>query len=198
MLPDAKVFKMPRRESLSLGMFQPDMEAAGVDYKDAGGRVADFHALRHTFIINLAQGGIHPKTAQALARHSTITLTMDRYTHSLQEDQTRALDVLPDLSRHGHGQESTDKPDTNNPAPSQTDWAPNVRKHAIRRDAKRQPAGVGQGETETKKAEKPLKNKDFSALSSGESGIRTHGGPRSTPVFKTGAFNRSAISPGCN
>jgi hypothetical protein len=29
----------------------------------------------------------------------------------------------------------------------------------------------------------------------GESGIRTHGGRKTTPVFKTGALNRSAISP---
>ncbi|MBL4701844.1 MAG: tyrosine-type recombinase/integrase [Phycisphaeraceae bacterium] len=137
-LPDAKVFRMPRRESLSLGMFQPDMQAAGVDYKDAGGRVADFHALRHTFITNLAQGGVHPKTAQALARHSTITLTMDRYTHSLQEDQTRALDVLPDLSSYGRESEAEKK------APHEIHGvlygAHNVRKHAIWGDPLRQPA----------------------------------------------------------
>ena len=30
----------------------------------------------------------------------------------------------------------------------------------------------------------------------GEGGIRTHGDPEATPVFKTGAFNRSATSPG--
>ena len=29
----------------------------------------------------------------------------------------------------------------------------------------------------------------------GEGGIRTHGGLAPTPVFKTGAFNRSATSP---
>ncbi len=29
----------------------------------------------------------------------------------------------------------------------------------------------------------------------GEGGIRTHGDPEATPVFKTGAFNRSAIPP---
>ena len=32
----------------------------------------------------------------------------------------------------------------------------------------------------------------------GEGGIRTHGDPKATPVFKTGAFNRSATSPGGN
>ena len=48
---------------------------------DDAGRVADFHSLRHTFISNLAASGVHPKVAQQLARHSTITLTMDRYSH---------------------------------------------------------------------------------------------------------------------
>ena len=65
---------------------------------DHEGRYADFHALRHTFISNLAAGGVHPKTAQRLARHSTITLTMDRYTHLHSVNLTAALDVLPDLS----------------------------------------------------------------------------------------------------
>jgi integrase len=68
-------------------------------YCDGAGRVADFHALRHTFISNLAGGGVHPKTAQALARHSTITLTMDRYSHVYRDDLTAALDALPDLSQ---------------------------------------------------------------------------------------------------
>jgi hypothetical protein len=66
-------------------------------YRDDAGRVADFHALRHTFISNLAAGGVHPKTAQQLARHSTITLTMDRYSHTLRGALADALDVLPVL-----------------------------------------------------------------------------------------------------
>jgi hypothetical protein len=35
-------------------------------------------------------------------------------------------------------------------------------------------------------------------LNGGESGIRTHGPRERSPVFKTGAFNRSAISPSQN
>ena len=61
------------------------------------GRVADFHSLRHTFISNLIAGGVHPKIAQSLARHSTIALTMDRYTHLTAARQVDALKALPDL-----------------------------------------------------------------------------------------------------
>ena len=68
-------------------------------YRDHSGRFADFHSLRHTFISNLANGGVHPKDAQSLARHSTITLTMDRYTHTARGKLATALEALPDL-RH--------------------------------------------------------------------------------------------------
>ena len=65
---------------------------------DDAGRVADFHSLRHTFISNLAASGVHPKVAQQLARHSTITLTMDRYSHLGLIDMTAGLSALPNIT----------------------------------------------------------------------------------------------------
>ena len=67
-------------------------------YRDESGRVIDFHAFRHTFITNLARGGVHPKQAQDLARHSDINLTMSRYSHTVMADRAAALEALPDLS----------------------------------------------------------------------------------------------------
>jgi len=117
-MPTAPAFNMPRRDTI-IDMMQADLAAARdkwiadagtqqereerkgstfLAYRDDARRCADFHALRHTFISNLAAGGVHPKTAQRLARHSTITLTMDRYTHLRREDLAGALDTLPDLS----------------------------------------------------------------------------------------------------
>jgi integrase len=61
-------------------MLRDDLEAAGVPYS-VDGRVLDFHALRSTFITSLSRAGVHPKTAQILARHSDIKLTMQTYTH---------------------------------------------------------------------------------------------------------------------
>lgn len=65
-----------------------DLKRAGIEYRDAAGRVADFHSLRHTFITSLAKRGVHPAKAQRLARHSTIALTMNVYT-SLAVDDLR-------------------------------------------------------------------------------------------------------------
>jgi len=65
--------------------------------RDASNRVVDFHALRHTFITRLARSGVMPAVAKSLARHSTIVLTMDHYTHTLIEDERAALDRLPEI-----------------------------------------------------------------------------------------------------
>jgi hypothetical protein len=73
-------------------------ESDHLEYRDFAGRVADFHCLRHSFISNLARGGVHPKIAQQLARHSTITLTMDRYSHTVLGELSDALLALPELS----------------------------------------------------------------------------------------------------
>ncbi len=78
-------------------MMKRDLEAAGIVYRNARGLVADFHSLRHTFITNLYRAGVSPKVIQFLARHSTITLTMDRYTHVEMGDQAAALIGLPFL-----------------------------------------------------------------------------------------------------
>ena len=68
-----------------------------LEYRDASDRIADFHSLRHTFITNLARGKVHPKNAQALARHSTINLTMNAYTHTVLGDLATDVGKLPAL-----------------------------------------------------------------------------------------------------
>jgi integrase len=80
-------------------LLQVDLAAAGIPFEDEDGRVFDFHALRGQFISQLAAKGVHPKVAQVLARHSTITLTMDYYTHLDVLDVGGALDKLPELPK---------------------------------------------------------------------------------------------------
>lgn len=64
-------------------------------YCDHDGRFADFHSNRHTFITSLSRNHISPRTAQTLARHSDIRLTMGTYTHIELADQQAAIAVLP-------------------------------------------------------------------------------------------------------
>ena len=60
-------------------------------YRNHAGLYADFHSIRHTFITNLCKADVSPKTAQTLARHSDIRLTMDIYTHVDREEQVDAI-----------------------------------------------------------------------------------------------------------
>ena len=93
-------------QKASAKMLRVDLAAARIPYRDKLGRVFDFHALRHQFISNLARAGTHPKEAQTLARHSTITLTMDRYTHLGMYDMVAALEKLPAIAPAGSESEA--------------------------------------------------------------------------------------------
>jgi integrase len=75
-------------------MIRRDLERAGVPHETPAG-IADFHGLRHTYLSRLASSGVHPKTIQELARHSTITLTLDRYSHLNLIDLQAGLEALP-------------------------------------------------------------------------------------------------------
>jgi len=55
----------------------------------------DFHALRHTCGAWLALTGASVKSIQSIMRHSTITLTMDRYGHLLPDEAADTIARLP-------------------------------------------------------------------------------------------------------
>jgi len=76
-------------------MLKADLTRAKIDYRDAAGRYYDFHSLRHRFGTELAMANVQPKVAQALMRHSTITLTLDRYSHVELETAAGGVAKLP-------------------------------------------------------------------------------------------------------
>ena len=121
-LPSARAFNMPKTR-MGADMMRADLKAARAAWLkaangnrdemrrrvkvmkagflndvDASGSVADFHSLRHSFCTALARGGVTPKLAQDLARHSDINLTLSLYSHTLVQDRAEALDALPNLS----------------------------------------------------------------------------------------------------
>ncbi len=87
--------KLPRDTAR---MLRGDLKAAGIPYTDDDGRVVDFHSLRHTYISGIVASGASVKVAQELARHSTPTLTIGRYSHARLHDLQGALDGLPGLT----------------------------------------------------------------------------------------------------
>jgi len=64
----------------NVATFYRDLTAAGIAKVGEDRRRVDRHALRHSFVSWLASSGVHPRVAQALARHSDIRLTLGTYT----------------------------------------------------------------------------------------------------------------------
>lgn len=95
--PAAPAFNLPHPDTM-IDMLRTDLEAAGIAY-EVDGRFADLHALRHTCGTWLAAAGVHPKVIQQILRHSTITLTMDKYTHAFKADEVEAVGRLPSLAQ---------------------------------------------------------------------------------------------------
>lgn len=56
-----------------------------------------FHSLRHTFASLLLSQNVHPKVVQEMLGHSTITLTLDTYSHMLPDMQDGAVSKMNDL-----------------------------------------------------------------------------------------------------
>ncbi len=96
-LPTAKAFRMPSKSRVA-NMIKADLADANIPYIDDSGRYADFHGLRHTTGSFLAASGVHPRTAQAIMRHSKVDLTMSIYTHTFRGQESEAVAKLPDLS----------------------------------------------------------------------------------------------------
>jgi integrase len=56
-----------------------------------------FHDLRHTAATLLLSKGIHPKIVQELLGHSTISSTLDTYSHMLPNMQKEAVRAMEDM-----------------------------------------------------------------------------------------------------
>lgn len=68
-----------------------------LNYRNNDNQQADFHSLRHTYLSRLGRSGASPKVKQKLARHSTVELTLGRYTHAGLFDLSSAVNALPPL-----------------------------------------------------------------------------------------------------
>jgi len=56
-----------------------------------------FHDLRHTCATLLLLGGVHPKIVSEMLGHSTISITLDTYSHvlpTMQQDAAATLERL--------------------------------------------------------------------------------------------------------
>lgn len=65
--------------------------------RDAGLPHIRFHDLRHSAATLLLSMGVHPKVVQKLLGHSSISMTMNTYSHILPSMQKDAMNKMDDL-----------------------------------------------------------------------------------------------------
>jgi integrase len=56
-----------------------------------------FHDLHHTCATLLLTKGVHPKIVQEMLGHSSITITLDTYSHVLPNMQEKAVEAMEDI-----------------------------------------------------------------------------------------------------
>jgi hypothetical protein len=172
--PTANAFGVPKSDDDLSEALRADCGAAGIVYCDDAGRVADLHSLRHTFIDSLTSADVAPKVAQSLARHSTIQLTMDRYSHTFTGDMTSALNALPDYSATPEQQRATGTADAS-PEPGEKRLSLLGRKQGH--------SGIGGGQTRaTIGSEENPREQQETRMDNGESRIL---GPLQFPLWRS-------------
>ncbi|WP_245574320.1 site-specific integrase [Desulfovirgula thermocuniculi] len=58
-----------------------------------------FHDLRHTHATFLLRKGVHPKVVAERLGHSSVSITLDTYSHVLPDTQAEAVRVMEELFR---------------------------------------------------------------------------------------------------
>ena len=79
-------------KNLTARSFKPLLERAGLASKGF-----TFHTLRRTFATALCMKREHPKVVPSLLGHSSITQTMDTYSHLLEDIGGDAVDGLDEV-----------------------------------------------------------------------------------------------------
>jgi integrase len=88
-------------------VLKPDLRRAGIPYRDAAGRVFDFHALRAQFGSDLARAGVSIQHAQKLMRHHSPVMTAKHYTLLDRADMAGAVEKLSPKSEENFTVEDT-------------------------------------------------------------------------------------------
>jgi integrase len=91
---DKPIFSLPHDKGAA--MVRLDLEAAGISYRDAAGRVFDFHSLRCQMATLADAAGVSPRVVQRMMRHSKLEMT-GRYTRPRAVDLESAAQSLPSL-----------------------------------------------------------------------------------------------------
>jgi site-specific recombinase XerD len=88
MLPDEWDFSRLRNNCVQNKVLQRTCESLGIEGH------ANLHKFRHSFASNLIRAGVNVKAVQQLMRHENVNITLDTYSHLLQDDLSDAANKV--------------------------------------------------------------------------------------------------------
>jgi integrase len=72
-------------------------KGTGSIYERDGVVIGQYEDLGHTCATLLLTKGVHPKIVQEMLGHSSITITLDLYSHVLPDTQEKAVKAMDDI-----------------------------------------------------------------------------------------------------
>lgn len=94
--PDNYVFSLPDGTPISRYRVSSELKRVQDKMTDAGYHVKRFtcHALRHTYATRAIENGINPQNLKSLLGHSALAITMDLYSHVMEDTRISEMDKL--------------------------------------------------------------------------------------------------------
>ena len=56
-----------------------------------------FHSLRHTFATRAIENGMNPQTLKAILGHSSLSMTMDLYSHVMEDTKAQEMEKMRNM-----------------------------------------------------------------------------------------------------
>ncbi len=96
---DEYVFHLPEGTPISRERVQSEIDRVLKKINETGGHIERFtsHCFRHTFATRAIEAGMQPQTLKTILGHSSLSMTMDLYSHVLPNTRAEEMQKVASI-----------------------------------------------------------------------------------------------------